>query len=67
MSLKAKDIRNMTPAEIDNKIITLREELFKLRFEQKTGRVEKPHRIGQARCEIARCLTVLKEKNDEAR
>ena len=41
-----------------------RESLFKLRFEQKTGRVEKPHRIGEARKEIARLQTVLREKKN---
>lgn len=63
MALKPNDIREMSAAEIGNKIISLREELFKLRFEQKTGRVEKPHRIRQAKREIARLCTILKEKN----
>ena len=62
MAVKAKDIRNMTEAEINHKLLTLREELFKLRFEQKAGRVEKPHRIREHRRAIARCHTILKEK-----
>ena len=62
MVLKPKDIRNMTAAEIDHKLISLKEELFKFRFEQKSGRVEKPHRIAQTRTEIARLNTILKEK-----
>ena len=65
MPLKPSDIRNMTEEEIEAKIASLREELFKLRFEQKTGRVEKPHRIKIAKREIARCLTILREKRDE--
>lgn len=64
MALKANDIRNMTSPEINNKIISLKEELFKYRFEQKTGRVEKPHRIRQARKEIARLNTILREKDN---
>lgn len=64
MVLKPNDIRNMTEAEIGNKILSARESLFKLRFEQKTGRVEKPHRIGEARKEIARLQTVLREKKN---
>ena len=35
MTLKASDIRNMTADEINHKIASLREEVFKLRFEQK--------------------------------
>jgi len=62
MTLKATDITNMTVNEIHSKIASLREELFELRSEQKAGRVEKPHRIRQAKREIARCFTILKEK-----
>jgi len=54
----------MTKDEISNKIVSLREELFKLRFEQKAGRVEKPHRIKEARKEVARCNTILTEKKN---
>lgn len=60
--MKANDIRNMTEAEINAKIISLQEELFKMRFEQKTGRVEKPHRIGEIKKDLARSYTILKEK-----
>ncbi|MCQ9206295.1 MAG: 50S ribosomal protein L29 [Omnitrophica bacterium] len=62
MTLKPQDIRNMTVAEIDQKVITLEEELYKFRFEQKAGRVEKPHRISEAKKDIARLRTILKEK-----
>jgi len=62
MGLKPDDIRNMTQDEIDNKVISLKEELFKLQSEQKAGRVEKPHRIRSAKKEIARLFTILKEK-----
>jgi len=64
MKLKPNDVRNMTEDEINNKVVSLREELFKLRFEQKAGRVEKPHRIEEARREIARCFTILLEKKN---
>jgi len=67
MGSKPNDIRNMTAAEIKNKVISLREGLFKLRFEQKTGRVEKPHRIGAAKREIARSLTILREKENDGK
>ena len=64
MALKSSDIRNMTATEISHKLVSLREDLFKLRFEQRTGRIEKPHRIGIAKGEIARCLTILREKEN---
>ena len=65
MALKPDDIRNMTSDEINNKVLSLREELFKLQFEQKAGRVEKPHRIKAAKKEIARLYTILKEKGQK--
>lgn len=64
MPLKPNDIRNMTALEINNKIISLREGLFKLRFEETTGRVEKPHRIRETKRDIARAITILKEKEN---
>ena len=64
MVLKPNDIRNMTVAEINNKVISIREELFKLRSEQTSGRVEKPHLIAAAKKEIARLYTILREKEN---
>ncbi|MFH1380881.1 MAG: 50S ribosomal protein L29 [Candidatus Omnitrophota bacterium] len=54
----------MTTTEIEQKIANLREELFKFRFEQKTGRVEKPHRINEIKRDIARLYTILGEKTN---
>ena len=64
MPLKAQDVRNMSEAEIVNKVVSLKDELLKMRVEKKAGRVEKPHRIRQARREIARCYTILREKSN---
>ena len=64
MALKPEDIRNMTVEEISNKVIALQEELYKMKFEQKSGRVEKPHMIGETKRNIARCNTILREKQN---
>ena len=64
MSLKPEDIRNMTIDEMENKVVALQEELFKFRFEQKTGRVEKPHKIRQIKKDIARLKTISREKQN---
>jgi len=63
--LKTLDLRNMTDAELENKIHGLMEELFKLRFEKRSGRVEKPHKLKIARKDLARAITILKEKKGE--
>lgn len=67
MKLKPEDIRNMTVDELNMKITSFQEELYKLRFEKRTGRVEKPHLIKVAKKNIARCYTILKEKNNASK
>jgi large subunit ribosomal protein L29 len=63
--MKATEIRNMTVAEIEQQLLTLKEQLFKIRAEITTGRVERPHRFRLIRRDIARCYTILKEKSGE--
>ena len=62
--IKANELRNMTADEIAHRIEALKKELFNLRTEAKAGRVEKPHKIHQARKDIARCETVIREKSN---
>lgn len=52
----------MTEAELDLKILSLKEQLFKLRGEITTGRIERPHRFKLLKREIAQCFTILREK-----
>lgn len=63
--MKASEIRNMTEAEIENQLLTLKEQLFNMRAEITTGRVERPNRFRTLRRDIARCHTILKEKTGE--
>ena len=65
--MKPADIRNMTKEEIEQEIISLKEKLFNLRSERTSGRVERPHLMRSVRCDIARCLTILKEKDGESK
>lgn len=58
---KLSDLRNLTKDELNLKLSTLKTELFNLRFQAETGRVEKPHRMNQIRKEIARIKTIIKE------
>ena len=60
--IKANELRNMTADEIKLKIEALKKDLFNLRTEAKAGRIEKPHKINEARKDIARCETVVREK-----
>ncbi|MCS1352563.1 50S ribosomal protein L29 [Mechercharimyces sp. CAU 1602] len=60
--MKAKELLELTTAEIEQKLRTLKEELFNLRFQAATGQLDNPARIGQVRKDIARAKTVLKER-----
>jgi large subunit ribosomal protein L29 len=60
--MKANDIRNMTTAEIEQKVAGYKEELFNLRFQMATGQLDNPTRIREVRKDIARAKTVLRER-----
>ncbi|MBD2844716.1 50S ribosomal protein L29 [Paenibacillus sp. IB182496] len=60
--MKASEIRNLTSAEIEQKIAGFKEELFNLRFQLATGQLDNPTRIRDVRKEIARAKTVLRER-----
>jgi len=60
--MKAKEYKNMTTAEIEQKINSLKEELFNLRFQLATGQLENTARIKEVRTGIARAKTVLRER-----
>lgn len=65
MVLKPADVRNMTDDEMRLKLEALRKELYELTTQVKSGRVEKPHRIRQAKREVARLLTRLNERKTQ--
>ncbi|MBN1525990.1 MAG: 50S ribosomal protein L29 [Candidatus Omnitrophica bacterium] len=62
--MTANELRNMTVDEIERKVEALKKDLYDLRTEVKAGRIDKPHKINDARKDIARCLTVIREKEN---
>ena len=56
-----KELRDMADAELVEKEQQLKQELFNLRFQLATGRIENPMRIRQARHDLARVKTVLRQ------
>jgi len=60
--VKARQLRDKTVNELRLQEGTLREQIFKLRFQKATGQVENPARMRMARKELARVLTILNEK-----
>ena len=64
--MKAKEIRELTDAEAQAKLRDLRQELFNLRLQQQTARLERPSRIREVRRDMARIETILRERQLKA-
>ncbi len=60
--MKANELRNLTTAELEQKVAGYKEELFNLRFQLATGQLDNPTRIREVRKDIARAKTVLRER-----
>ncbi|EAU70203.1 Ribosomal protein L29 [Synechococcus sp. BL107] len=56
------EVRNLSDADITEKIDGLRRELFQLRFEQATRQLANTHRFKEARIKLAQLLTVQSER-----
>ncbi|MEY4374427.1 MAG: hypothetical protein RL760_593 [Candidatus Eisenbacteria bacterium] len=65
--VKAASVREMGPDEIRTRLGELREELFNLRFRNTMKQLDNPLKIRESRREMARLLTVLKEKEHAGR
>ena len=63
--MKARDLRDMTDAELEHALAERRKELFNLRFQSATGALENTARLKLAKREIARILTVTTERAAE--
>ena len=61
--VKNASVREMGPDEIRSRVGELREELFNLRFRNTMKQLDNPLKIRESRREMARLLTVLKEKD----
>ena len=59
--MKASEIRKMSAEQLDAKLLELKDELFKLRFQQAINQLENPMRINAVKKDIARVLTVRRD------
>lgn len=60
--MKAKEIKELTTAEIEQNVKEMKEELFNLRFQLATGQLENTARIKEVKKTIARLKTVMRER-----
>jgi large subunit ribosomal protein L29 len=59
--MKAAEIRNLSAEELDKKLAELKDELFKLRFQQAVNQLDNPMRIKAVKKDIARIMTVQRD------
>ena len=64
--MKAKELRELTVAELEAKFKELKSELFRLRFQHAINQLDNPHKIADVKKDIARVMTVLRQKEAEA-
>jgi len=62
VSVKAKDIRELSDEELGQKLSEAKAELFNLRFQLATGQLDNPMKIGEVRRNIARIKTIKRER-----
>ncbi len=60
--MKATEVRGMTPAELETKLVELKKELFQLRFQNATNQLTNPGKIADVKKDIARVKTIIREK-----
>ena len=53
----------MTAEQLASKLADLKKELFNLRFQHAINQLDNPHKIADVKHDIARVMTVLREKN----
>jgi large subunit ribosomal protein L29 len=63
--MKASELREMTDEELKARLNELKEELFNLRTGKAMGRLGEPHKFKLVKREIARILTILREREIE--
>ena len=60
--MKANELKAMNKTELESKVAELKAELFNLRFQLATGQLQNTTVISSTKRDIARCLTILREK-----
>jgi large subunit ribosomal protein L29 len=65
--MKASEFRQMADRELQDRLRQTREELFRLRFQHATKQLGNPMRMKGVRRDVARILTILREREEAAR
>lgn len=60
--MKANELRDMTKAELNEKLADLKKELFSLRFQHAVNQLENPMRLNVVKKDIARVKTFIRKQ-----
>ena len=60
--MKANEIRKMSAAELEAKLVELKKDLFMLRMQHATNQLDNPMRLNAVKKDIARIKTIIREK-----
>ena len=61
--MKATELRNKSSEELEAMLKDLKTELFNLRFQHAINQLDNPHKIADVKKDIARVMTVIRQKN----
>ena len=62
--MKANELTAMSKEQLEEKVKELKSELFGLRFQLATGQLQNTMQISELKRDIARCKTVLRQKDE---
>ena len=62
--MKANEMTSMSKEQLEEKVKELKSELFGLRFQLATGQLQNTMQISQLKRDIARCKTILRQKDE---
>ena len=64
--MKASEIRKMSEAELGEKLVSLKKDLFFLRMQHATNQLDNPIKIAEVKRDIARVKTIIREQQTAA-
>jgi len=64
--MKASELRDLSDADLQKRLADARQELFNLRFQLATRKLENVHRVREVRKDVARMLQIQHERQRQA-
>ena len=65
MKMKASEVRAMSVAQLNEKLDTLKKDLFFLRMQHATNQLDNPQKLVETKRDIARVKTIIREKEEK--